>query len=66
MNNIDNSIKQLQQQGLSDVRIYDHHNIRRVVCGSYDTEAEAYRQLQQVHQHDGLAEAWVYKVKSEG
>ena len=59
-------VKQLQQQGLSDVRIYDHHNIRRVVCGSYDTEAEAYRQLQQVHQHDGLAEAWVYKVKSEG
>ena len=61
----ENFVSQLQQRGLTDVRIYNHHNIRRVICGSYATEAEAYQQLQLIHQYDGLAEAWVYLVKGE-
>ena len=55
-------VKELQQKGLEDARVYIHNNIRRVICGSYNTEAEAYRQLQNVHQHEKLGDAWVYKV----
>lgn len=55
-------VKELQQKGIEDVRVYVHNNIRRVICGSYTTEAEAYRQLQNVHQHEKLGDAWVYKM----
>ena len=55
-------VKKLQQEGLEDVRVNIHNNIRRVVCGTYATEAEAYRQLQNVHQHENLRDAWVYKL----
>ena len=55
-------VKQLQKEGLKDVRVCVHNNTRRVVCGSYATEAEAYRQLQDVHQHTGLRDAWVYRL----
>ena len=56
-------VVKLQKMGIEDARIYVHSHIRRVVCGSYQTEAEAYRHLQSVHQCDGLEEAWVYKIK---
>ena len=55
-------VKKLQQEGLEDARIHVYNNIRRVVCGSYATEAEAYRQLQNVHQRENLHDAWVYKL----
>lgn len=55
-------VEQLQKEGLENVRVYVSNNIRRVVCGSYATEAEAYRQLQDIHQHERLHDAWVYKI----
>ena len=55
-------VNKLQQEGLKDARVYIYNNIRRVICGSYATEAEAYRQLQDVHQHENLRDAWVYKI----
>ena len=55
-------VKELQQKGIENVRVHVHNNIRRVVCGSYTTEAEAYRQLQSIHQHEKLSDAWVYKM----
>ena len=55
-------VKKLQQEGLENVRVNIHNNIRRVICGSYATEAEAYRQLQDIHQHESLHDAWVYKL----
>ena len=52
----------LQKKGIEDVRVCVHNNIRRVVLGAYATEAEAYQQLQHVHQHEALRDAWVYKL----
>ena len=55
----------LKKRGISDARVYLYNNIRRVVCGNFRTEAEAYGRLHKVHQTEGCAEAWVYKVRSE-
>ena len=55
-------VEKLQKEGLEDVRIHVYNHIRRVICGSYATEAEAYRQLQIVHQYESLHDAWVYKL----
>ena len=56
-------VKKLQQEGMKDARVHVHHNIRRVVCGSYATEAEAYGQLQDLRNlHENLQDAWVYKI----
>ena len=54
-------VKKLKSEGIADARVFVHNHVRRVVCGQYTSEGEAYRQLQAIHQHDGLAEAWVYK-----
>jgi cell division septation protein DedD len=56
-------VTQLRKKGFSDARVYIYNKIRRVVCGSFQTEAEAYRRLQSVHQDAELAEAWVFKIK---
>ena len=56
-------VDKLKKQGYSDARVYIHNNIRRVVCGAFTTKANAYNYLQQVHQNDELAEAWVYEMK---
>jgi len=55
--------QQLQKEGFEHARVYINNYVRRVVCGFYQTEEEAYRQLQEVHKHEGLSEAWVYKIK---
>lgn len=52
----------LQSQGL-DARVFIHNNIRRVACGIYRTEAEAYKQLNEIHRIPALADAWVYRMK---
>ena len=56
-------VNQLRKKGFDDARVYIYNNIRRVVCGSFQTEGEAYRRLQSVHQDAELAEAWVFKIK---
>ncbi|MBR1395343.1 MAG: SPOR domain-containing protein [Prevotella sp.] len=56
-------IGQLQTKGV-DARIYMHNNVRRVVCGNYITEAEAYKALNDVNRQSGLTEAWVYKLRN--
>ena len=61
--NAEEFVGRLQKMGLDDARVYIYHNIRRVVCGSFKTEAEAYQQLQKIHQKQSLEDAWVYKVK---
>lgn len=61
--NAEEFVKKLRGQGFSDARVHIHKNIRRVICGLYTTEAEAYRQLKAVHQHEELSEAWVYHVR---
>ena len=56
-------VEQLRKQGVSDARIYIHNNIRRVVCGQFNTEGQAYAHLRKVHELKDCSEAWVYKVK---
>ena len=56
-------VKQLRKKGFDDARVYIYNKIRRVVCGSFQTEAQAYSRLQSVHQDAELAEAWVFKIK---
>ena len=56
-------VAKMKKQGLGDTRIYMSNNIRRVVCGSYASEHQAYAALQKVHRLDDCSEAWVYKVK---
>ena len=51
----------LQKKGLDDARVYINNNIRRVVCGNFETESEAYKQLKKVHEIE--PDAWVYLIK---
>ena len=62
--NANEFVIQLQEKGI-DARIYVHNSVRRVICGNYETEAEAYQALHDIHHEKGLAEAWVYKLKTE-
>lgn len=59
----DEFVKKLKAQGYASARVNIYKNIRRVIIGSYPTEAGAYTELQKVHQNQDLAEAWVLKVK---
>lgn len=58
-------VEQLQKQGYKDAQIYVHNNIVRVIYGAYETEAEAYRQLNRMTSNEEFADAWVYQKKAE-
>ena len=59
----DEFVKKLKAQGYTSARVNIYKDVRRVIIGSYPTEAGAYTELQKVHQNQDLAEAWVLKVK---
>ena len=65
MSNAEIFVKQLQDEGYKDARILVRNNVVRVVCGQYDNESEAYRQLRQFTCSEKYADAWVFKVKPE-
>ncbi len=56
-------IEQLHQQGYKDARIYECKGVIRVVCGRFDKEAEAYRQVNKMNTKEEFYEAWVLKIK---
>ena len=58
-------VEQLQKQGYKDAQIYVHNNTVRVIYGAYETEAEAYRQLNRMTSKEEFADAWVYQKKAE-
>ena len=58
-------VQKLKAQGYTSACVNIDKNVRRVVIGNYPTEAEAYTQLQKVHQNQELAEAWVYKLNNK-
>ena len=61
-NNAEYYVEQLRKQGISDAEVYVHNHIVRVTCGSFETEGEAYRQLNKMNNKSAeFAEAWVYK-----
>jgi cell division septation protein DedD len=61
LSNAEDYVKQLKARGMQDAKVYIHNHIVRVIYGSYESESEAYRHLNQLNKHDEFAEAWVYK-----
>lgn len=61
--NAEHFIEQLHEQGYKDARIYECKGVIRVVCGRFDTEAEAYRQVNKMNTKEEFYEAWVLKIK---
>ena len=50
----------LKKKGLDSAEIYIHNDVRRVICGNFQTPNDAYVALQAIHKHKELGEAWVY------
>lgn len=61
MSNAENFVEQLHKRGFNDAEVYVHKKTVRVICGSFETEAEAYRRINQLAGEKDFAEAWVYK-----
>ncbi|MDE7086120.1 MAG: SPOR domain-containing protein [Prevotella sp.] len=64
-NNAEIFVAQLHEQGYKDAKLYIHNNVVRVTCGEYQTEEEAYQQLNKLNGKQGFEEAWVYKKEAE-
>ncbi len=64
-NNAEEFVKRLHREGYANAKVNVHNNTIRVFCGEYETEAEAYRQLNKMNNQEQFAEAWVYKLKPE-
>ena len=54
-------VEKLKKEGYADAYVYINNNVVRVVSGEFETEAEAYRQLNKMNIHEEFYEAWVYK-----
>ena len=65
LSNAEYYVEQLKKRGIKDAEVFIHHNIVRVVCGTYKTESEAYRHLNKLNNDDEFAEAWVYKKPTD-
>jgi hypothetical protein len=63
--NAEDFVEQLHRQGYPEARIYIYNNVIRVLCGEYETEAEANSKKHRLNQKPGFEEAWVYKKKAE-
>ena len=64
-NNAEEYVERLHREGYAYAKVYVRNNTIRVLCGEYDSEAEAYRQLNKMNNQEQFAEAWVYKLKPE-
>lgn len=51
----------LKKKGLDSAEVYMHKNVRRVICGNFQTQSEAYQALVHISKNKGLEDAWVYK-----
>ena len=57
-------IERLKEKGLDSAEIcvtQKAQSIRRVVCGNFQTQEEAYKELRKIHNDEELKDAWVYK-----
>ena len=61
LSNAERYVEQLHQQGYPHAQVYVNNNIVRVICCEFDSEAEAYKQLNTMHQKEEFSEAWIYK-----
>jgi hypothetical protein len=64
MTNAEIFVEQLHKDGYKDAKVDVHNNVIRVLCGEFQSESEAYRQLNKMNVKEEFAEAWVYKKKA--
>ena len=58
-------IERLKGKGLDSAEICTTNKtqaIRRVICGNFKTQEEAYKTLRNIHKDEELKDAWVYKL----
>ena len=58
-------IERLKGKGLDSAEICTTNKtqvIRRVICGNFQTQEEAYKALRKIHKDEELKDAWVYKL----
>ena len=58
-------IETLQKKGLDSAEIYMYKNVRRVICGNFKTQEDAYQALGKIHKNKGMEEAWIYKFNEQ-
>jgi len=56
-------VSELRAAGLDEARVYEHRRMVRVICGKYQTEVDARKALRRISKTEGVADAWVLKVK---
>ena len=62
--NADYFVEQLHKEGYSAAEVYIHNKILRVVYGAFETESEAYNQLNKLRSDKKFEEAWIYKKEA--
>jgi len=63
--NAEDFINKLAKRGYEGAEIYIHNDVTRIVYGHYDTQADAYNQLQKITKEQDLEESWVYKYNEK-
>ena len=61
--NADDFVERLKKAGYSHARVCEHHPIRRVVYGYYESQTEAVKELRNVRGNKFFEEAWVMEIK---
>lgn len=59
--NAEDFVARLKKQGYDEAEVYIHNDVVRVVYGAYETEGEAYLQLNKMNDNENFYDAWVYK-----
>ena len=59
--NAEDFVARLKKQGYDEAEVYIHNDVVRVVYGAYETEGEAYQQLNKMNDNENFYDAWVYK-----
>ena len=63
MSNAEQYANKLHKQGLEEAKVFVYNNVVRVMCGEYQTQEEAYRQVNKLNNKEEFADAWVLKVQ---
>jgi hypothetical protein len=64
MSNAELYASKLQQMGLKEAKVFVYNDVVRVMCGEYQTQEEAYRQVNKLNDKEEFADAWVLKVNN--
>jgi broad-specificity NMP kinase len=61
--NAEDFVERLKKAGYSHARVCEHHSIRRVVYGYYESQTEAVKELRSIRGSKFFEEAWVMEIK---